>query len=174
MKSMKRYAAAIIAAVLILVAGSVTAFAASQYATPAEAVAGLSGREVQSVIDERAQTGKTYGTIAKEAGLLDKFKAEMLEIKKGTLAERVAAGTMTQEQADAVIARIEENQANCDGTGTGLGRNGTGLGAASGFGKGNGQGRGQNGTGLAAGSGQGRGQSSRGTGNGLRDRSCGR
>ena len=66
---------------LTLVAGTVTAFAASQYNTPAEAVAGLSGREVQSVIDERAQTGKTFGAIANEAGILDKFKAEMLDRK---------------------------------------------------------------------------------------------
>ncbi|NLV36370.1 MAG: DUF2680 domain-containing protein [Clostridiaceae bacterium] len=174
MKNMKRYATVGIITVFILTVGSVAAFAASQYATPAEAVAGLSGREVQSVIDERAQTGKTYGAIANEAGVLDKFKAEMLEIKKDTLAARVAAGTMTQEQADAVIARIEENQASCDGTGTGRGQNGTGSGAGIGFGKGNGQGRGQNGSGLGAGRGQGRGQFGRGTGNGLRDGSCGR
>jgi hypothetical protein len=146
-------------AVLTLVAGSVTAFAASQYSTPAEAVAGLSRREVQSVIDERAQTSKTYGTIASEAGVLDEFKVEMLEIKKDTVAARVADGTMTQEQADAIIARIEENQSSCDGTGAKCGRNGMGLGAGVGFGQGNGQGRRQNG---------------RGMGNGLCDGSCGR
>ena len=145
--------------VLTLVAGSVTAFAASQYSTPAEAVAGLSRREVQSVIDERAQTSKTYGTIASEAGVLDEFKVEMLEIKKDTVAARVADGTMTQEQADAIIARIEENQSSCDGTGAKCGRNGMGLGAGVGFGQGNGQGRRQNG---------------RGMGNGLCDGSCGR
>ena len=125
----------------------------SQYLTPAEAVAGLTGREVQSVIDERTQTGKTYGSIANEAGALDEFKAEMLEMKKDTLAARVAAGTMTQEQADAIIARIEANQANCDGTGAGCGLNGAGCGMGTGFG-------------------QGRGQGGRGMGNGLRDRSC--
>lgn len=146
-------------AVLTLVAGSVTAFAASQYSTPAEAVAGLSRREVQSVIDERAQTSKTYGTMASEAGVLDEFKVEMLEIKKDTVAARVADGTMTQEQADAIIARIEENQSSCDGTGAKCGRNGMGLGAGVGFGQGNGQGRRQNG---------------RGMGNGLCDGSCGR
>ncbi len=142
MKTMKKLVIAGFA-VLTVAAGSVTAFAASQYGTPAEAVAGLSGREVQSVTDERAQSGKTYGDIANEAGVLDKFKAEMLEMKKDTVAARVAAGTMTQEEADAIIARIEANQANCDGTGTGYGRNGAGCGAGAGFGQGSGQGRGQ-------------------------------
>ncbi len=158
MKNMKKLIVAGIA-VLTLTAASVTAFAVSQYNTPAEAVAGLSGREVQSVMDERAQTGKTYGTIANEAGVLDKFKAEILEMKKDTVAARVAAGTITQEQADVILARMEENQANCYGTGTGCGRNGTGLGVGAGFGQGNGKGRGQHGTGI---------------GNGLRDGSCGR
>lgn len=156
MKTMKKFVAAGVA-VMALAVGSVTAFAASQYSTPAEAVAGLTGREVQSVIDERAQTGKTYGTIANEAGVLDEFKTEMLELKKDTLAARVAAGTMTEEQADAIIARIEANQANCDGTGTGFGLKSAGCGMGAGFGQGGGQGRGQGGCGM---------------GNGLRDGSC--
>lgn len=137
---------------------SVTAFAASQYATPAEAVAGFSGREVQSVIEEHEQTGKTYGAIAKEAGVLDQFKAQMLEMKKDMIAARVDAGTLTKEQADAMIARMEKNQENCDGTGTGYRHNGKGNGAGNGFGQGKGQSRGQNG---------------RGRGNGLRNGSCG-
>ena len=152
MKTMKKLVVTGVA-VFTLAIGSVTAFAASQYSTPAEAVAGLTGREVQSVIDERTQTGKTYGSIANEAGALDEFKVEMLEMKKDTRAARVAAGTMTQEQADAIIARIEANQANCDGTGAGCGLNGAGCGMGTGFG-------------------QGRGQGGRGMGNGLRDRSC--
>lgn len=160
MKTMKKFVITGVA-VLTLAVGSLTAFAASQYSTPAEAIAGLTGREVQSVIDERTQTGKTYGTVANEAGVLDEFKEEMLEIQKDTLAARVAAGTMTQEQADAIITRIEANQVNCDGTGAGCGWNGTGYGTGAGFGQGNDQINGQ-----------GRGQGSRGMGNGLRNGSC--
>lgn len=137
-------------AVLTLAAGSITAFATSQYSTPTEAVAGLTGREVQSVIDERTKTGKTCGIIANEAGVLDKFKAEMLEIKKDTLAARVAAGRMTQAQADTILSRIEAKQAVCDGAGTGCGM-------GSGFGQSGGQGHGQG---------------DRSMGNGLRDGSC--
>ena len=143
--------------VLLLVIGTVTAFAASQYETPAEAVAGLTGREVQSVIDERTETDKSYGTIANEAGVLDEFKSEALEIKKEKLADRVTNGTMTQEQSDAILEGIETNQANCDGTGTGHRMNGTGSGTGAKFGQGSSQGHGQGG---------------RGMGNGLRNGSC--
>ncbi|WMJ84826.1 DUF2680 domain-containing protein [Oscillospiraceae bacterium LTW-04] len=136
MKSMKKLIT-VGACALAISAMAITTFAASTYKTPAEAVAGLTNREVQSVIDERTTKGKTYGTIASEAGVLEEFKSEVLEIKKDALAARVAAGTMTQAQADAIIASIEANQATCDGTG-----NGAGCGFGGGFGAGAGQGRG--------------------------------
>lgn len=127
------------ASLLMMGAMSATVLAASQYTTPAEAVAGLTGRDVQSVVDERAATGKTYGAIADEAGVLDEFKTETLEMKKDRLAQRVADGTMTQQQADDLIAALEANQAACDGTGSA----GMGRGAGAGFGMGGGQGRGR-------------------------------
>lgn len=131
------------ASIIVIGAMSVTAFAAS-YRTPAEAVAALTGKTVDSVIAERAETGKTYGTIAKDAGKLDEFKASALQIKKDALAARVAAGTMTQERANEIIAALEQNQANCDGTGTArIGKNmGAGFGGMSGNGQGRGQGQG--------------------------------
>ena len=134
---------------------SITAFAASAYKTPAQAVAGLTGKTEQSVIAERADTGKTYGTIANEAGKLEEFQDEMLEMKKDVLDARVAAGTLTQAQADEILADIEENQANCDGTGSAR----IGQKAGAGFGSMNGQGQGQGrGQGQGNGMGQGRGQ----------------
>lgn len=134
--------------VLTLAATSVTAFAAV-YDSPADVVADLTGKTVESVITERRETGKTFGEIANEAGKLDEFKDEILEAKKAVLAERVAAGTLTQEEADKIIAALEENQAICDGTGSaGIGRN---MGA--GFGRGNGCG-----LGLSQGNRQGLGQ----------------
>jgi hypothetical protein len=126
--------------ILIMVVGTVAAFAASQYSTPAEVLAGLTGREVQSVVDERVQKGKTFGTMAKDAGVLDEFKTEMLQVKKDKLAECVVAGTLTQEQADAIIAKIVSNQAVCDGSGAGCGldnaRPRIGLGSNHGCGQG--------------------------------------
>lgn len=148
MTKFKRFAAFGVAA-LIIGATSITAFAASTYSTPAEAVAGLTGKSVESVIDERSETGKTYGTIADEAGKLAEYKAEILAIKKDALANRVAAGTMTQEKADEIIAALEANQVNCDGTGSA--RIGQGMGAGFGGMNGNGQGKGQGGAGRGQG-----------------------
>lgn len=128
------------AMVLTIGATSLTAFAASKYNTPAEAAAGLTGKTVESVIEEKTETGKTYGTIAKEAGKLTEFKNEILEMKKDILDEKVKNGIITQERADEIITALKENQANCDGTGSA--RVGQKMGAGFG-GNGGGMGRGQ-------------------------------
>lgn len=133
--------------VLVLAATTVTAFAASKYNSPAEAVADLTNRSVEDVVSERQETGNTYGSIAKEAGVLDEFKTEMSEMKQDHLGEKVAEGTMTQDQADAIIEAIEEKQDACDGSGSGqIGKQyGAGFGRGPGHGlkrgPGNGQGR---------------------------------
>jgi hypothetical protein len=133
--------------VLVLAATTVTAFAASKYSSPAEAVADLTNRTVEDVVAEKQDAGTTYGSIAKEAGVLDEFKAEMSEMKKDRVAEKVADGTMTQDQADALNKAFEERQAVCDGTGSGqVGKQyGAGFGRGPGYGlkrgPGNGQGR---------------------------------
>jgi len=143
--------------VLALAIGAIsfTAFAASSYKSPAEAAAALTGRSVEEVTAQKSEDGTTYGSIADEAGKLEEFKAEMIELKKDILAEKVEAGTLTQERADEILAAIEGNMANCDGTGSG--RSGEGMGAGFGFGQGSGQGNRQ-GNGQGNGNGQGRGQ----------------
>lgn len=137
-------------AVLAIGATSLTAFASSFYSTPAEAVAGLTGKTTEEIIAEKNETGKTYGTIADDAGKLQEFKDEMLKSKKAILDERVKEGLMTQQEADDIYAAIKENQANCTGTGNGM----MGKQFGAGFGKmmGQGQGRGQGGCGLGNGS----------------------
>ena len=80
MKNMKKMIS-LAAAVMLIGAASVTAFAASDYSNPAEAVAGLTGRTVEDVVSEKYETGKTYGTIAGDAGVLDEYQAEMIQIK---------------------------------------------------------------------------------------------
>lgn len=77
---------------------------------------------------------------------LDELKAQRLELKKETLADRVEDGIMTQEQADAILTQIEANQVVCDGTGS----NRTGQMMGAGFG-----GNGQGGRGQGQGQGQG-------------------
>jgi len=141
----------------VLGAGGVAYAATTQ--TPAEIAAGLTGKSVEALYQERA-AGKTYGTIANEAGKLDEFKSQMLEQKKVILDQRVADGKLTQERADAIYNAIQDNQANCDGTGKArIGKNaGAGFGQGNNMGNGPGTGGGAgmcNGSGLGARQGQG-------------------
>lgn len=154
---MKNFRKVSIIAAVVLVVGAtgVTGFAASAYQSPAEAVAGITGQTVESVIAERQETNKTYGKIAADAGKLDEFKVEAMEMKKDRLNAQVADGKITQEKADTIIKTIEDNQANCDGSGS----KGEGQEQGARFGM-NGEGQGQ---GLANGKhgqrmGQGQGQ----------------
>lgn len=129
---MKKLIAVILAAGILGTAG--TAFAAT-FKTPAEIAASVTGKTVEAVQEERA-AGKTYGTVASEAGKLDEFKAQMLEQKKAILDQRVKDGKLTQAQADEIYNSIKENQVTCDGTGSaGIGRK-----SGAGFGKGGGMG----------------------------------
>lgn len=129
MKNLKKIV--VVGAVIFTLGTTSIAALAASYNTPAEIVAGLTGKSVESVTTQKAETGKTYGALADEYGVLDQFKAQNLEQKKIQLAERVKAGTMTQEQADAIIAAMEDRQANCDGTCSGA----TGAGMGAGFGR---------------------------------------
>ena len=143
MTNLKKY---FVIGTIVLAMGATTAFAAS-YSTPAGLVAGLTGKTEEDIIAQKNETGKTYGSIANEAGKLDEFQKEMLAIKKQILDKKVAAGTMTQEKADEIYAALVENQSTCDGTGNAkIGKSmGAGFGKmmGQGQGKGMGQGRGQ-------------------------------
>ncbi len=166
MTNLKKLLAAGTAA-LTITAVTVTSFATVDYKTPAEVVAGLVGKTAETVIAEKNESGKTYGAIASEAGKLDAFKAASLEMKKDNLAAQVAAGTITQEKADEIIAAIEEAQANCDGTGgTKIGRTMGAKFGSNGTGAGNGQG------GMGKGQGNGGGRRMGAGGMGLQDGSC--
>lgn len=71
---------------------------------------------------------------------LEERQAARLEAKKDILAKRVADGTMTQAEADQILAAILANQETCDGSGSA--RIGQKFGAGFGLGNGQGQGRG--------------------------------
>lgn len=140
MKNYKKLLAVITAIGILGAAGAVYAAASK---TPAEIASGLTGKSIEEVNTERA-SGKTYGTMAKEAGKLDEFKSQMLEQKKAILDQKVKDGIMTQERADEIYNALKSNMANCDGTGnSGIGRKyGAGFGQGNGKGCGKGQGRG--------------------------------
>lgn len=148
MKNLKK-TAIVGMAVLALAATSITAFAAT-FSTPAELLAGLTGKPVEDVITEKTEANKTYGALASDYGVLDEYKTQILEEKKAYLEERVEEGTMTRERADAIIANIEENNLTCDGTGYNAGGCGIGGGFGGGVGNGGGYGRG-NGNGIGRG-----------------------
>lgn len=173
MKTMK----AVLPSVALLVAGfsiGAPAFAADTPKNPAEVVAEATGMTVDSVWAERTASGKRFGQIAADNGALEQFKSAMLVNKKARVQERVADGRITQEQADQMVATMEEHQANCDGTGAGDGTCGGGMGMGQGLHDGSGMGAGMgagSGQGLHDGSGMGAGRG-QGGGQGLHDGSC--
>ena len=124
---------------------SITVFAAAKYDSPQEALAGMTGKTVEEITQERFDEDKTYGEIAAEAGKLDEFKEELFEQKKEIIEERVAEGSLSRENADEILERIENNQANCVGNGERgsgmMGGFGFKFGNGSGGGRGNGFGR---------------------------------
>lgn len=128
-----------IACVCVLCGFAIPAFASSTPTSPAEILADLTDQSVDELLDERLD-GRTYGAIAQDYGVLDEFKSEVLEMKEQRLQQAVEAETLTQDEADAILANIAQAQENCDPDST------TGYcpnqGCGYGFGNGNGCGRG--------------------------------
>ena len=150
---MKNVRNIVAAGVLTLAMGvtSMTVFAAAKYDSPQDALAGITGKSVEEIAEMKVEN-KTYGAIAAEAGKLDEFKAELFEQKKEALQERVTEGKIAQEDADALLERVQEHQALCDGEGN----PGEGLMEGAGLQLGNGPKDGNgNGEGLQSGEGNG-------------------
>ena len=153
---MKKIRNIVAASALTLAMGvtSLTVFAAAKYDSPQEALAGITGMTVEEITEERFDEDKTYGEIAAEAGKLDEYKEELFEQKKEIIEERVAEGSLSRENADEILDRIEDNQGTCFGDGErgsgmmgGFGfmfGNGSGGGRGNGFGGGMGNGFGRN------------------------------
>jgi hypothetical protein len=72
----------------------------------------------RAVIEERLAAGETMRDIALAEGLtLDEFFAVMSEARAAALAQAVEEGTLTQEQADAMAARMAQRRARMGGGG---------------------------------------------------------
>jgi len=128
---MKKTVVSVIIVAIIVVAVAAVAFAATESQTPAQILAGLTGKSVEEVTAART-AGTAYGAQAAAAGQLEAFQAARLEQFKLRLDEAVAAGQLTQAEADARYAAMAERIENCDGTGNNLGggfgaRGGNGL-----------------------------------------------
>jgi len=150
---MKKVRNIVAAGALTLAMGvtSITVFAAAKYDSPQEALAGITGKTVEEIAEMKTEE-KTYGAIASQEGILEEFKAVLFEQKKEAVQERSTAGRIAQEDADALLERIEEHQAVCDGKGN----TGEGMMEGAGLQFGNGPKDGQgNGEGLQNGEGNG-------------------
>lgn len=131
---MKKPIIALSILVVMIISLSSVAFAAGVIKTPAEIVAGLTGKTVDQVTVVR-QNGITYGAQASAVGQLEEFQKQRLDQYKIWLDEAVQNKTMTQEQADTRLKNMQDRQEVCDGTGIGAGnglRNGTGSGNCGG------------------------------------------
>lgn len=140
------------------------------------------GETAVSVRERIRESNACLGAIMAQMGKLKEFHVEKLRLKEEQLQTQVENGVRTQEEADAILAQIEERQANCDGSGNGNGNgycNGSGSGygycdgsyhedgicdgTCVGYGNGNGNGSGNgNGYGACDGSGMGRGNGGHG------------
>lgn len=136
MKNLKKLVVVVTALGVLGTAGTVYA---ATFKTPAEITSQVTGKSVEAVNEERA-AGKTYGTIANDAGKLDEFQNQLLEQRKAILDQQVKDGRLTQEQADTIYNNIKNNQATCNGAGLGYGR---GYGMGPGYGRAAGQGYGR-------------------------------
>jgi hypothetical protein len=150
MKNLKRMVMVAVAVSVVGSVGTVFAYAAK---SPVDIVSELTGKSVEVLISEHNE-GKTYGTIANEAGVLEAYKAESLKEKKAILDERVDEGVLDAEKATDVYNELLKANEDCDGDGSaqigseygvGFGNNsisGSGQNArSSGGGQGSGQGR---------------------------------
>ena len=153
---------------LLVIGASTAVFAATEYKTPAEIVAVLTGKTVDEAVAER-QAGTSYGAQAKEADKLDEFQTARLELCDQNLDQAVLDGRMTQEEADKLLEDMTLRMEDCDGTGTGAGV-GQGTGYKTGLCDGTGSGQnGERGNGTGMGMGRGAGN---GAGSGLGCGSC--
>ena len=138
MKKNKLFLLLSIVTVLLIGIASVS-YAATAYNSPAEIIAGLTGKSGDQAAADR-QAGKTYGAQAVEAGKLDEFKAARLDLFKQNLDQAVADGRISQADADSRLEVMEQRLADCTGDGLGLGSRGMGRGAGQGMRAGMGRG----------------------------------
>lgn len=104
-----------------------------------DAVAQKLGLETDAFIQAR-QDGKTVRELLVEEGIdVKTFVQEQVAVRKAVMAQFVAEGKITQEQADICLANLEENLDNrldSDNTCIGLGQGGLGGRGCGGQGRG--------------------------------------
>jgi hypothetical protein len=134
------------ALVMVLGATTITAFAGTAFSSPAELLASLTGKTVETVTEEKLDANQTYGALAQDAGVYEGFKSGMQEVRENRILEKIENGNLTKDEANEILDAIEERMATCDGTGLqgknqrlGLGY-GIHMGSRNGENSGNGEG----------------------------------
>ena len=139
-------------AVAILVVATMALSFADAGFSPASIFGNLVGVTEEEAYQMRVDTGKTFGQLAEEKGVYDKYLEASKEAKIAYVNQLVAEGKLTQAEADQIINNIN----TCDGTqqnlnqgvfGRGQGGRGMLNGTGSGFCGGTGE-RLQDGTGA--------------------------
>ncbi|NLJ57427.1 MAG: DUF2680 domain-containing protein [Tissierellia bacterium] len=117
---MKNKNKVLILVLLIAFATTLTAYAVT-VSSPAEIVAKISGKSLDEVTEERFERGQTYGQLAYSEGLWEEFREEMLKNRKALLDEKVANGSLTEEEAKEIYSNMEIRQEYCLERGGGFG-----------------------------------------------------
>jgi len=98
--------------ITVLAIGMGTMSFAGAFSNPAEIYADLAGISVAEAYALKGAEG-TFGDLAREEGFYEDFVAANLAGKTAIIEGLVADGTLTQEDADAILLEM----ANCDGSG---------------------------------------------------------
>ena len=89
-------------------------------ASPVTVYSELRGIDEAEARVERQESGLSFGKLAIENGFFEAFRNAMGNLKFDRLASLVEQGTISQEEADNLVAQIEERQLSCpmDGSGS--------------------------------------------------------
>lgn len=98
----------------VILTTSITAFAFTG-TSPVEILAGLTGKTTGNLANIKYASGNSYGQIAYNEGqdVWEDFMTERFENKKALIKERLADGSLSQEEADEFLAYLEEMQDFC-------------------------------------------------------------
>lgn len=134
MKTIKIKKITVLAVLLVLIMGTISFAAEKEYSyrTNVEILSEMTGKTVEDLREECAESGKNIWAVAEEEGILEEFKEEILETKKQAIENKVKTGSITEEQGNRIIENFKLKQNNC----TGLGGNGFGMGMRNGNGNG--------------------------------------
>lgn len=147
MKKISKKLIVVLALVMALGVGTTSLAVENNRVSHPDILSNITNKPLEEIIEIRKNTGKTYGQIAEEFGVLEEYKEEMFTIKKNFINEKVDNGYLAREEADRIIANMESNKELCDGENLGYrklcGNYGLGIGMLNKKGRGNGLGTGQ-------------------------------